>query len=81
MWKTWSNANGGLTTRIREHMRKKHGDEFHTKCQEEGIFPPGDILDDLDDEISDSEFTPELFAERLAQWIAVDDQVRRFSVN
>jgi hypothetical protein len=53
-------------------MLAKHGSEYHRKCQEEGVAlrDPGDI--DLDD--SDTEFSLHGLVQRLAEWIAIDDQ-------
>lgn len=56
-------------------MNKLHGAEFQAKCREEGMM--GREHDDSDGEDSDTEFTPQLLAERLAEWAAVDDQVRQ----
>jgi hypothetical protein len=56
-------------------MLKQHGDAFRAKCEEEGMTPR-EREDDCYYSDSDSEFTPELFAQRMAEWVAVDDQVR-----
>ncbi|QRW04461.1 hAT family dimerization protein [Ceratobasidium sp. AG-Ba] len=64
-WKTWSRDSG--TTRIREHMLKKHPDDFHARPA---------ILTHLADQIDEEEllYTPELLTESIAEWIAHDDQ-------
>lgn len=67
MWKSWINRNGGLTTRIREHMNKHHGKEFQTKCRQESFCSPGKSTNNIDDDLLGLEFTPELFMELLAK--------------
>lgn len=51
----------------------EHGANYRSKCQEVGMELRG--VDDSDSEASDSEFTSEGLAERLAEWVAADDQV------
>ncbi|KAG9080271.1 hypothetical protein FRC06_006850, partial [Ceratobasidium sp. 370] len=66
IWKTW--AKGSATRHIREHMLKYHPNDF--QAQLAGLDEHGD------DSFGETElaYTPELFAERLAEWIARDDQ-------
>jgi hypothetical protein len=72
-WKTWVNGEG-LTTRIREHLESHHLQEYRTKCQQEGVTVPALNLSSAEDDVA---FSPRLLAEYLAQWAAIDDQVRQ----
>jgi len=69
IWRTWTNRDGGVTGRIREHMQRYHGEEFLPKVTQVQIHSAGDS------DKNNMEYSPELFAECLAQWMAVDDQV------
>ncbi|KAH7335765.1 hypothetical protein B0J17DRAFT_630001 [Rhizoctonia solani] len=72
-WKTWGN-NDGLITRICEHLDKNHPTKYHDKCHQEGVIVPtlNSVL--TDNNTSDLVFLPQLLAEYLAQWAAIDDQ-------
>lgn len=72
-WKVWKNRSGGITGCIRTHMISKHGPTYRSKCQEEGVTVRELNQDDPDSD--DSEFTLSGLIDRLARWIAVDDQV------
>ncbi|QRV97807.1 hAT family dimerization protein [Ceratobasidium sp. AG-Ba] len=67
-WTTWTNQSGGVTGRIREHMQKKHSEEFLPRVQPAHISLHAGI------DYSGLEYLSETFAKSLAQWIAVDDQ-------
>ncbi|CAE6344915.1 unnamed protein product [Rhizoctonia solani] len=75
-WKTWVN-NDGLTNRIREHLEKHHPQEYHDKCEQEGVTVPTLNFTSSEDDTSDLVFSPGLLAEYLAQWAAIDDQAMR----
>ncbi|QRV91333.1 hAT family dimerization protein [Ceratobasidium sp. AG-Ba] len=67
-WITWTNRQGGITGRIREHMEKRHPEVFLPRVARSYV-PTTD-----DPDYSNLEYSPESFAKSLAQWIAVDDQ-------
>jgi len=73
-WSVWSNVNGMADT-IRTHLSTKHGDEWRKIIvleQLKGWEKLG--RQKTENQIRES-FTLEGFHERLARWIAADDQV------
>ncbi|KEP49154.1 HAT family dimerization protein [Rhizoctonia solani 123E] len=76
-WHTWVNRKGGLTNRIREHNLKRHREKYLARCREAGIHPPGVDTQIPNDDDSDTEFTPELLARRIAQFVAINDEAFR----
>jgi hypothetical protein len=76
-WSVWANVNGIADT-IRTHLSTKHGNEWRKIVVMEELKGWDKIgqQNQNSDKPTRESFTLEGFLERLARWIAVDDQVR-----
>jgi len=74
VWSVWLNTNGMADT-IRNHLSLKHGDEWRKIVLIEKLKGWDKMRCENGGTGSRDVFTMEGFLERLARWIAADDQV------